>query len=365
MKDNIKYRTYKYKIKPTDEQRDIIARIFAQCCYICNCYVEDYVNKKDLNVKAKVLLEEYVQKDANFVPIDGSALMNVLFRLQDGKIPKALRKNISSYTTTNLFKQNIFMVDKNHIFIPKVGSIEIVYHRPLPQSSSIFNVTIIKSKSGNYHACVSIKLFINDNTTQIDTRKSIGLDYSAPHFYVDDKGNKIDMPRYYQKQEEILSRYNHELSRCLKDGKNYFKVKRKIDKKYQHIKNERKDFLHKLSTKLVEENDVICVENLGLQEMVNGNYHVQRSTYENSYATFIEMLEYKTEDKGKQLIKVDRYFPSSKTCSVCGNVNKNLKLSDRVWTCPGCKTKHDRDINSAKNILTEGLRIYNDRRISG
>lgn len=362
---NTTFRTNKYLIKPNAEQKKTIAEIMDQCCFIKNCYIDDLSNNLEFPKKAKDLLAQYKLKYPNFVAIDNSALINVLFKLADGRMPKYKSKHLYSYTTTNLYKQSIYIINEQKIYIPKLGTVNINIYRPLPKLSQIYTATITKDKTNRYYVCICFSIPKNFSEKEIDTDNSIGLDYSAPHFFVDDRGNKINMPRFYKNEEERLSKLNQELNKHNKGSQNYKKVVYKINKIYTSIKNRRSDFLHKLSTKIVNEYDLICIENLRLQEMVESKYSLQRSTYENSFAKFVEMLEYKAESKGKCVVKVGRYYPSSKTCHVCGYVNKGLTLDDRKWKCPKCNTILDRDINSAINIRNQGIEIYNSRRISG
>ena len=354
-----RYKSYKYLIKPTNEQKIIIDEILNGVKIVHNEYVKECFEGINMNRKAINIIAKYKHKYESLNNVDGSALVNAIFNLQNKKIMQRTIKRCVSYTTSNLKKQPIYMIDDNNIFIPKLGSVNVVYHRPIPNNNRIMKVTISITNTNKYYVSVGTSYEQEVVYNNIDQEKIIGIDYSSTHFYVDHMGNKIDMPHYYRDEEEKIRKINRKLSRCQKGSSNYKKLNEKLKKKYQKIVNQRKDFLHKLSTKLVNEYDIIAIETLDLNEIANSKYNLVKATYDNSFGAFELMLEYKTREKGKKLIKVDKYYPSSKTCRFCGYVNGNLKLSDRNWICPKCKTLLDRDLNSAINIRNEGLRIYN------
>ena len=161
---------------------------------------------------------------------------------------------------------------------------------------------------------------------------------------------------FYRNAEKKLAREQRKLSRCEKGSRNYQKQKKKVALYHEKIKNQRKDFQHKLSHSLAEDYDAVCVEDLNLKGMAGG-LHFGKGIQDNRYGQFLSMLGYKLEERGKYLIKVDRYFASSKICSVCGHKKKELALSERIYLCE-CGNRMDRDVNAAVNILKEGKRIY-------
>ena len=197
------------------------------------------------------------------------------------------------------------------------------------------------------------------NGTLPDGITFLGLDYSQQDFYVDNEGRKANYPKYYRKSEEKLALLQRRLSHKEKDGRNYQKLLGKIRKLHAKIRNQRKDFLQKESTRLVSGYDVIVVEDLDLRGL-GGALSLGKNLHDNGFGMFREMLAYKLRRKGSCLVKVDRWFPSSKTCSCCGHVLDSLELSDRTYTCPVCGMVMDRDVNAAVNICEEGKRIFPD-----
>jgi len=349
------YRTYKYLIKPTAAQKEIIKKTLECCTYVFNRYVVDKEAGLNNGTLAKDILARYKKENQFLLFCDGSALMNELFKLQDqfDKVYKKKEHSLTSYTTSNLTgRQAIYLVGEEYINIPKLGNVKIVMHRPLPSNSQIVKVTVSIDNTNSYFVNISVRYEESANGP-IDINNSIGLDYSSTHFYVDSNGKSINMERYTQNQEKRLGKLRSALTRCQRGSKNYYEIKGKISRIIKKTVNQRNDFLHKLSTSLANEYDLICVEDINLNNIAR-RYSLAKNTYDNSYGKFLEMLKYKLEDRGKVFVKVDRYFPSSRMCNRCGYVNGGLKLSDRTWICPSCNTKHDRDINAAINILNRG-----------
>ncbi|MGB3190924.1 MAG: RNA-guided endonuclease TnpB family protein, partial [Limnoraphis sp.] len=191
-----------------------------------------------------------------------------------------------------------------------------------------------------------------------------GIDCGLSHFFITSDGSKHGNPKYYRKYETKLAKKQKQLSRKVKGSKNRNKARIKVAKVHAKITRCREDFLHKLSRKLVDENQVIVVENLAVKNMVK-NHKLAKSISDVGWGQFCTMLKYKTEWEGKVYIEVDRFFPSSKTCHVCLNQVGSLPLDIRNWTCLNCQTKHDRDINAAINIREEGLRLLSQCGLDG
>ena len=183
--------------------------------------------------------------------------------------------------------------------------------------------------------------------------KALGLDYASHSFYVDSQGREADYPRFYRNTQNKLAKEQRKLANMKLGSNNYQKQKIKIATIHEHIANQRKDWLHKLTFRLANEYDYICIEDINMKNMAR-SLKLGKSTMDNGFGMFRQFLAYKLEDKGKMLVKIDKRFPSSKMCRFCGTVNTNLKLSDRIWTC-ACGKTLNRDENAAINILNAGL----------
>ena len=184
--------------------------------------------------------------------------------------------------------------------------------------------------------------------------KKIGIDLGLKHFLITSDGRKIPLPKWFKKTETLIKRVQRKLSRKQKRSKRYEKTRQRLAKLQLKIANQRLDFLHKLSKKLIDENQVIAIESLCVKGMIR-NHKLAKYIANASWGKFLKLLKYKAEWYGRTILSVDRFAPTSKMCNKCGYIKQDLKLSDRVWTCPRCKTYHDRDINAAQNILELAL----------
>lgn len=246
-------------------------------------------------------------------------------------------------------------LSKEYLKLPKIGQVRLKQHRAVPKEYRLRSVTISQTASGRYYA--SILFEYEDQIQEKEMQSFLGLDFSMHGLYRDSNGNEPAYPRYYRKSEKRLAREQRRLSKMQKGSNNRKKQRMKVAKLHEKVSNQRKDFLHKQSRQIANVNDCVCIEDLDMKAM-SQSLKFGKSVSDNGWGMFTDFLKYKLEEKGKKLVKIDRFFASSQICSTCGYKNTKMKnLELREWDCPQCGTHHDRDINAAINIRNEGMRI--------
>ena len=370
-------KTYRFRIYPNPSQKEIIEKTLGCSRQVYNDFlsmcIESFDNDNDFKINKYdliKLLPEYKETFPYLKEVDSIALQQTVIHLYDAylnffkhnaEFPKfKKKKNDYGYTTMNINNSIRFIEDD--IQIPKLGRVRIKCHRHLPESFGFTTVSV--SRSGRYYY-VSLMgeeeyfdyaEYIKD---KLDPNNSIGLDFSLSHLYVDSEGHHLDMPNYYQDSLTKLAKEQRKLSHMKKDSSHYQKQLMRIKNLHEHIANQRKDFLHKVSRKLANTYDYVFVENLDLKELAQRKeeHKFGITIFDLGYGTFLNYLSYKLNWLNKKLIKVDKYFPSSQICSKCGYRKIDLALNQRHWICPNCNEKHDRDLNAAINIKKEGIRV--------
>ena len=361
-------KAYEYRIYPNKTQRMLLSKTFGCVRFVYNHFLalrkEAYENDNiSLNYYDCANKLTSLKKNYEWLKeVDSTSLQSSLRNLDNAfkkffkehsGFPKFKSKKTNRFTYTSKCTNNNIEYLGRHIKLPKIGLLK-TRNKLIPQGR-ILSATVRKEPSGRYYVTLCCQV---DETKPFNrTCKSVGIDLGIKDFAILSNGAKIGNPKYLKKSLDKLAKLQQELSRKSKGSSNRIKARIRVARLYEHISNQRKDFLQKLSTELVRKYDVICIENLDVSKMIQDNQYA-RDIADVSWSEFVRMLKYKTEWYGKELIMVNTYYPSSQKCNYCGHVNHDVKdLSLRKWICPKCNTSHDRDINAAINILNEGIRL--------
>ena len=360
-------RAYKFRFYPTPEQELNLAKTFG-----CARFVYNYMLRRRTDAwfqrQEKVGYHETsamltaLKKQPEFawlnevssVPVQQSlrhlqaAFGNFFSRRS--KYPTFKKKDgaQSAEYTTSAFKW-----DGKTLSIAKNGALNIRFSRTIPKAAIVTTVTVSKDTAGRYFVSM---LCTDQVQAKTPIEAKVGIDLGLSHFAILSTGEKITAPNTFRKNEEKLAKLQRRLAKKAKGSANRKKAKLKVAKLHAKIADSRKDFLHKLSTRLVNENQVIAIETLAVINMQK-NHSLAKSIADASWSEFVRQLEYKSLWYGRELVGIDRWYPSSKRCSDCGHTVAKMPLNVREWTCPECGTIHDRDINAARNVLAAGLAV--------
>ena len=370
----------KYRLYPTSEQKIMFAKTFGCCRKVYNLMLSEKIESYKTTGKFVAVTPAKYKKDFPYLKeVDSLALANVQLNLQSAfrnhfdrnrrkktGFPKfkSAKHSRKSYTTNN---QNgtVAIIDSRYIRLPKTGKVKAVIHRVPGTDWKLRSATVSCSSDDRYYVSVLFEYGNSASAYVADENNAIGMDYASDGLYVDDKGNIGTNHKFYRESHKKLAKEQRKLSRKKGSRKgedkshNYLKQQRKVNRIYTHIANQRKDNLHKISAEIANQYDIVCVENLNMRNMSNRGFGNGKATLDNGYGMFLDMLEYKLANRGKYLVKVDKWYPSSQICHCCGKRHPEMKdLRIRTMRCE-CGYVMDRDRNAAMNIKKEGLRIMN------
>lgn len=373
------YTVIKVRLHPTAEQADLIEKTFGSCRYLWNKMltdVQEFYAATDLHY---VPTPACYKKEAPFLKeVDSQALCAVhqnlrkafldffrnpaAFQYPKFKTKKAQKDSFTVYCRPYHTGPSI-RITESGIQMPKLGVLPANLYRKPPRNASLRFVTVTKTKSGKYFCSITFSCETKKPAEIVPApERTLGLNYSLTRFYVDSEGGSPEQPQLARSSGK-LAKMQRKLSRMEYGSKNYEEQLQKVRLQYEHIANQRRDFIHKESRRIANAWDAVCVRGDNLEEM--SRRMTRGVPAESGYGMFRECLRYKLERQGKPLVVVDRYIPTTRTCSACGLVREAVHYKENVWTCPKCGAVHRWEVNAARNIKAQGLSQYFSMQESG
>ena len=377
-KENKSNKAIKYRLHPNDEQKVMFAKTLGCCRFDYNQLLalqkQRYKDgESDLSkLKSNEFATLTLKKDYDFLKERNKfAVANTDFHLEDAynrffkkqnHFSKRKRKRKSKKSYTINFTNNNILIGKNVIKLPKVGMVKSIIHNLPKDDWKLKSFTVSQDRVGNNFASVLFEHEQEDITSvSKSSTNTIGLNYKCDGHYMDSNGNKAGVHKYYRESHKKLAKQQRRLTRKAGSKKNetkssnHYKQMRKVSRSHRKVANQRLDSLHKKSTEIANQYDIVCVEDLDMKAIGSKGFGNGKATFDKGYGMFLNMLGYKLKERGKYFVKVDKWYPSSQICHCCVSV-KRLDLRDRVYTCD-CGYTGNRDDNAAINILTERLKI--------
>jgi len=377
------YKAFRFRLYPNKEQSRRLVSTFGCVRFVYNHFLtrkKEHYEETGKTLSYSRCASELVslKKEQQFLKeADSIALQQAIRHLENAFVNffrnpqsgypryKSKKKHKDSYST--MCVNNNLRLEGRYLILPKVGKVKIRAHREIPDDGVLKSATISRTPTGAYY--VSLLYEYKDvqeisGKASLNSEKAAGLDFSVPELFVSSEETLHSDPEFlhrYKKAQDKLRKEQKSLSRKTKFGKNWEKQRLKVAGIHEHIRNQRKDYLHKVSSQIANDWDIVCIEALDLKEMSCNELKLGKQVCDDGWRMFTEFLEYKLEGRGKKLIRVSKWYPSSRTCSSCGYINKELELKQRTWECPSCKKRHNRDKNAAVNIKREGLRLHMEK----
>ena len=361
-------KAYKYRVYPTDEQKQMLARTFGCCRFVYNWALQQrtdayYQEGERLSYEGTaqrlVLLKK--QEETGWLNEVSSVCLQQALRHLD----TAFRNFFEGRTDYPVFKKkrtlqaatyasNAFTWDGQTLTLAKMDApLNIIWHRPLPLEGKPGRVTVTKDEANRYFVSILVE---EDIKPLPNVHKQVGIDLGLKSMVITSDGHTSGNPRYFATDARKLAQAQRRYAKKKKGSRNRHKARLKVARLHKKIADRRRNYQHQLSTTLIRENQVVCVESLQVKNMVK-NHCLAQAISDVGWSEFVRQLEYKATWYGRTLVKIDKWYPSSKRCFECGHILDSLPLDERSWTCPECGVHHERDINAAKNILAAGLAV--------
>jgi len=366
----VQFDTIKARLYPTPEQAELFEKTFGCCRYIWNRMLSDHDRFYEETGAHFIPTPAKYKNEAPFLKeVDNQALTQEYNRLAQAF--RVFFKNPESFGYPRLKRKkderNSFSacthrdcptiyVTRDGIRMTKAGIVKAVFPRRPRSGWTLKRITVEKTKSGKYFCCILYEYPVKVPKPVVPTEETtIGLKYSLKHFYVADDGTKADPPKWMRQSQEKLAELQRRISRMQPSSKNYLEAVQRYRELHEHITNQRRDYMHKESRRIANAWDAVCVRSDDLAEIAVALPGVSGA----GFGMFRELLAYKLERQGKELITVDRYFPSSRICGECGHtLTEAADYKRKLWVCPKCGAVNDREVNAAKNIKAQGLAQY-------